>query len=237
MGYTMRRLKYCCLFLTFCFLLTTLVSCKKIEGETYMDNLFWKEYKINDSKSLDSILKKEYDLNELISFFKRSNINESFGFDSVFVDLSLSKVNNKFPVEVIRSGGYSVYKVIQGGYFYVFWVKPFDSEKRQTNGEPTVYFTAYFSSNKVASQFNSIKYGVSTAKDVKKVDPYLEFSFLISSGIFSYSLLDKDVLLQIEYAYKENIKDYEDLIVKEMKIVSRESAPSRYGAILDKDIL
>lgn len=41
---------------------------------------------------------------------------------------------------------------------------------------------------------------------------------------------------QLEYAYQENIDGYDDLIVKEKMIVARDSAPTRYSALLLSDL-
>ena len=74
----------------------------------------------NDTKTLESALTKEYDLNELRSFFKDSRANESIGFGSAKPALMFREVDHRYPVEILRTGGYSVYRVRQGGYFYVF---------------------------------------------------------------------------------------------------------------------
>ena len=145
-------------------------------------------------------------------------------------------MNYRYPVEILRTGGYSVYRVSQGGYFYVFWIKPFTIGTRQSNSEPSVYFSAYLSSDTSPDLFDSLTPGISTAADVQRIDPSFELSFLNSNGIFSYSYLNDETILQIEYAYQENIDGYDDLIVKEKMIVARDSAPTRYSALLLSDL-
>ena len=201
-----------------------------------MNDIFFNEYVMDDIKTLESNLTKEYDLNELRSFFKGSNANESIGFGSTVSALRFSEVNYRYPVEILRTGGYSVYRVSQGGYFYVFWIKPFATGTSQSNSEPSVYFSAYLSSDISPDLFDSITPGLSTAEDVRKIDPSFELSFLMSSGIFSYSYINDETILQIEYAYQENIDGYDDLIVKEKMIVARDSAPTRYSALLLSDL-
>lgn len=201
-----------------------------------MDDIFLNEYVTDDVKSLESSLTKEYDLNELRSFFKDSNANENACFGSTTSTLMFSDVNDKYPVEILRTGGYSVYRVSQGGYFYVFWVNSFDTETNQSNGELSVYFTAYLSSDISPDLFDSLTLGTSTAEDVKRIDPSFELSFLNSSGIFSYSYINDETILQIEYEHQGNIDGYDDLIVKEKTIVARDSVPSRYSALLSSDI-
>lgn len=201
-----------------------------------MNYIFFNEYVMDDTKALESELTKEYDLNELKSFFKGSNTNESIGFGSTALALTYSEVNKKFPIKILRTGGYSVYKVSQGGYFYVFWIKPFVTDTSQLNNEPSVYFSAYLSSDISLDLFNSLTPGISTAEDVCRIDPSFELSFLNSNGIFSYSYLNNKTILQIEYTYQGNIDGYDDLIIKEKTIVARDSAPTRFSVVLPNDL-
>ena len=201
-----------------------------------MNNIFFGEYVTDDLKTLDN-LTKEYDLCELRCFFEGNHSNENIGFGLSTSTLTFDNVNNEYPIEIIRSHGYSIYKVSQGGYFYVFWTKPLSSNISSMNVEPSVYFSAYLFSNRSEALFDSITPQISTAEDVKQIDPYFELSFLISSGIFSYSYLNDDIILQIEYEWQENINEYHDLIVKEKKVVSRSSAMSRFSTIFPSDLV
>lgn len=225
-----------CLFIVSCVVILLFASCGNKKDESDMNDIFFNGYVMDDIKTLESNLTKEYDLNELISFFKGSNANESIGFGSTVSALRFSEVNYRYPVEILRTGGYSVYRVSQGGYFYVFWIKPFATGTSQSNSEPSVYFSAYLASDISPDLFDSLTPGISTAEDVQRIDPSFELSFLISNGIFSYSYINDETILQIEYAYQENIDGYDDLIVKEKMIVARDSAPTRYSAILLSDL-
>lgn len=225
-----------CLFIVSCVVILLFASCGNKKDESDMNDIFFNGYVMDDIKTLESNLTKEYDLNELISFFKGSNANESIGFGSTVSALRFSEVNYRYPVEILRTGGYSVYRVSQGGYFYVFWIKPFATGTSQSNSEPSVYFSAYLASDISPDLFDSLTPGISTAEDVQRIDPSFELSFLISNGIFSYSYINDETILQIEYAYQENIDGYDDLIVKEKMIVARDSAPTRYSALLLSDL-
>lgn len=75
-----RKIKIIPLFLA---VLCLLCSCeKKSEDltESNVSDAFFNGYAMNDAKTLESALTKEYDLNELKAFFKDSNANESAGF-------------------------------------------------------------------------------------------------------------------------------------------------------------
>ena len=232
----MKKYMCICLFIVSCVVILLFASCGNKKDESDMNDIFFNEYVMDDIKTLESNLTKEYDLNELISFFKGSNANESIGFGSTVSALKFSEVNYRYPVEILRTGGYSVYRVSQGGYFYVFWIKPFATGTSQSNSEPSVYFSAYLASDISPDLFDSLTPGISTAEDVQRIDPSFELSFLISNGIFSYSYINDETILQIEYAYQENIDGYDDLIVKEKMIVARDSAPTRYSALLLSDL-
>ena len=71
-----------CLLAVTCMVLLLLASCDNKKGKNDMNDHFFNGYVMDDTKILESTLTKEYDLNELRSFFKNSNANESIGFGS-----------------------------------------------------------------------------------------------------------------------------------------------------------
>lgn len=192
----------------------------------------FEKYVVNDSADLDTALTAQYDIDDLRAFFNHSNINEGNALNS----LSYNDVNQEFPIEVTRAKGYSVYSVKQGGYFYVFWVGSYPDYPDLENYEPSVYFTAYLSSSRSSDLFDSLKAGESCAEDVRTIDPYVELNFLLSSGTFSYSYLNDEMLFQIEYARQGEPNRNGDLIIKEMEVIPREFSFSRYSTILPKDL-
>ena len=226
---------YVYLFVITCIALSLFALCNKKE-ESNMNDVFFNEYIMDDTKTLESALTKEYDLNELRLFFKDSRANENGVLGSAKPALMFREVDHRYPVEILRTGGYSVYRVRQGGYFYVFWVTPLVGDADRSNGEPSVYFSAYLASNISPDLFDSVTPGISTAEDIRKIDPSFELSFLISNGTYSYSYLNDGSVLQIEYALQGNVDGYDDLIVKEKMIVARASAPTRYSALLSSDL-
>ena len=226
---------YVYLFVITCIALSLFALCNKKE-ESNMNDVFFNEYIMDDTKTLESALTKEYDLNELRLFFKDSRANENGVLGSAKPALMFREVDHRYPVEILRTGGYSVYRVRQGGYFYVFWVTPLVGDADRSNGEPSVYFSAYLASDISPDLFDSVTPGISTAEDIRKIDPSFELSFLISNGTYSYSYLNDGSVLQIEYALQGNVDGYDDLIVKEKMIVARASAPTRYSALLSSDL-
>ena len=195
-----------------------------------------------DSEPLSSILTKEYSVQELRDFFGEVSLNESsvFGTEPDHLALTMADVNEKYPIECLRENGYSVYKVKEGGYFYVFWVNTFDPLSEQgikaENDSAVPYFTAYLSSLKSASDFDAIKEGVSTAADVAKIDPAFELEFILSNETVSYSLLGNGSIMEVCYRYDGNLNSRNDLIVKSMQIVRKDDCASRLAAILETDL-
>lgn len=241
MGSTMKLLYRICFTIFIVSIISLLFSaCESEESKMPITKAFFPEFVSNDATGLTDTLTKAYDIEELNNFFGDYSENEHIGFqnNNNLSTLTINMVNQRFPIEILRSNGYSVYKVKSGGYFYVFWINPFNSnsESTQSIDEPIVYFTAYLPSSKEASAFDSLKTGVSTADDVALIDPSFELTFLMSSGIYSYSFLNKDSVMQIEYTYSGEFKSRSDLIVKNKTVLAREIAPSRFASILLKDL-
>lgn len=231
----MKKYMYIYLTVVLCMVVLLFSSCKKKEHKMNMNNVFFDNYVMNDVETLESELTKEYDINELKEFFKNTNSNDGEFFKKS-TSMLFSEVNRSYPVEILRTGGYSVYRVSQGGYFYVFWIQPFVTDSNNSKNEPSVYFSTYLSSDKDVKLFDSLTPGVSTAEDVKLIDPYFELSFLSSNGIYSYSYINDKTMIGIKYEYADNINGYDDLIVKEKMIFSRESVPSRLSVVLSSDL-
>ncbi len=186
----------------------------------------------------------EYDLNELRTYFESGHQNESMGgLGGEKPKLTREAVKIKYPIEIERTcedvGGtgdrpfYAMYKVSQGGYYYVWW-RLF---KNLSTGESEncVYFSAYLVSDRSVELFDSIIPGVSTAADVKKIDPYIQFCFEFSSRTPSFSYINGDTVLEICYTWSK-LDSYEDLVVSKMELRNREIlANMLYLSILPGD--
>ena len=201
-----------------------------------MTQYFCGDNKTNDDITLDIAITNEYDLSELQTYFENCKMNEIEPLRQAGNSLSFNDVNQNYPVEVLRSGGYSVYKVKQGGYYYVFWIQPFSDDLSEAIGSPLVYFSSYLPDLKSLSEFDSLEIGKSTAKDVLQIDPSSELSFNRSTGVYSYTILENDTVLEIKYKHNGELTRYEDLIIEKIECIPRESAPSRYCTILAKDL-
>jgi len=213
---------------------------------------FVQGFTVDNSKPLASVLTKTYALHDLRSFFGQISPNESLMYGTHDVkSLNINHVHERFPIECLRKAEpmsyYVVYKVSEGGYFYVFWSLSVDPSPAKKSEYPTknannasVYFTAYLSPSSLrkASDFDSIKENFSTAEDVSQIDSALEISFLMSSGIRSYSLLENGSVMEIGYKNSDKIESRKDLIVTSKNLLSKNiaSTASHLASIHPKDL-
>ncbi len=199
----------------------------------------------DNSQPLSALLTKEYEAQALRDFFGPlpSSEEAAFGPARDGLDVSIENVNRNFPIECLRynqNDYYSVYKVAGGGYFYVFWDHVFSPLPgggwSQEPDRVVAYFTAHIVSPKKAGDFRPLKEGVSTAEDVALVDPALEFMFVMSHAIYSYSLLEKGAIMEIQYETPGKLNGRRDMIVKRKEEVPKEKAIGDLASILPEDL-
>lgn len=213
--------------------------------EENLQNPFLVEYPINNHTPLSELLTNSYSIYDLVGYFETVPQNERMMYNPNELPKLRDEVNVQFPIECIRQQNdfcsYSVYKVTQGGYFYVFWSGLVDTSNADSSSlsiRPAVYLTAYLSELKEKEDFQSLIEGISTAEDVAKIDPAVEISFLSSSGIYSYSLLANGEVLVIRYSYSTPIKSRTDLLVESVSVVSQDAvASSSYLASIQHEDL
>lgn len=202
------------------------------------------EDRIENTKRLSDILTDEYAIEDLADFFGRASSNESSLSGLKTLDVRIAAANEKFPIECLRQTDrgilYSVYKVKEGGLFYVFWAGIFDNtiDAKDTIVDWTVYFTAYLPTSVKLTQndFNSIIPNSSTAEEVAVIDPNFELCFLLSSRTASYSLLEDGSVMEICYDFGEKPESRADLIVTSKEILSGTDSPSNLAAVYPYDL-
>ena len=219
-------------------MLTTIFGSCYWKGQYQMNtqNSSFSGFPADNTTSLSDILSNTYALQDFYDYFGTISTHERIMYASNRDDvpISITDVDKTFPIECIRQGGeisyYSVYKVSEGGYFYIFWNSSAnlanDFDLLQQAKSATVYFTAYLPSLKEFSNFVSIKEGISTAEDVAVIDPALELSFSSSSGIRSFSLMSDGTVLEVQYKRGTVVGSRKDLVVESMNLISKEPARS-----------
>ena len=232
-------------------LIVLLPSCKQ-KGDTGMNHPFITVHGFlaDNSSSLAEVLTIEYELKELTDYFGYPPIFEKLWYKSSDYlsaspnRMTISDVNERFPIECLREEYYTVYKVKEGGYFYVFWDITSDPNACESSSlsveesDAAVYFTAYLASapQRKESDFNIIKENKSTADDVAAIDPAMEINFLLSSRTASYSLLGNGKVMEVCYTWNEIPKSRSDLIVIKKEVISNNIAPSRLASIREPDL-
>ena len=222
--------------------IVSILSACQNKGAANMTTEYVDGFICDDSKPLSQMLTTDYSLQELKNYFGELSPNEVniFCSNNNTTEMSIRKVNQDYPVECIRSAGYSVYKIREGGYYYVFWTKPIDSFSEQgaiqEADDAYVYCTAYLSSLKKEVDFDSIVEGVSTADDVSNIDSGIEFVFNLSSKTPSYCLLDDGNIMEVCYVWDGDLNSRRDLVVESKTIISKDMCPSRLASILPSDL-
>lgn len=225
------------------FLLTVLCCNSCVKNDIKKDPVpitghYFGDFYYDDSKALSEILTTSYPLKELEDFFAGSLYEEDIYKDDVKKGktLYISDVNDKFPIECLRSTGCVVYKVTEGGYFYVFFIRIEDFKTNQTI-DSTVFFYTYFNSGVIKENFDNIIDNVSTVRDVYKVDPSLELITYMSSRVCSCSLLKNNMVMEIDYEVRgKDDKGIMVLAVIKKEVIPRSESVGRISLILDKDL-
>ena len=153
-----------------------------------------------------------YPLEQLRSYFPYSSSVENNWCGAVenLDDYNYEKITAAFPSGALRVYGtdekcyYTVYKVQEGGWFYVFWdavraAVPAESELPK----PWSSTMLYVSELKSYEDFAALEIGVSTGTDVTKIDPAGQFVFTLSNRTPSWHLLADGSVLEIEYTVPE----------------------------------
>ena len=205
---------------------------KNMKTEKYVDGFI-----ANDAKTLNEILTNEYTLIELEDYFGKKNQNETIGFGGNDNEtLYIRDVDKLFKVECLRTKGYTVYKVKEGGYYYVFWSKVMEKNQTSMKEDAAVYFSVHIKSLKKEADFSKLT-NEDTAMDVFEIDKSMELQFLLSNGIYSYSLLDDGNVVEIKYGHKSSVRQKDDLKIKEINIIHKnKELPSRLASIMPKDL-
>lgn len=206
--------------------------CRKENNQ--LENQFIYEIPVDNEKRVNSSLLTEYNLIELKNFFGDYSTQEKSTFDlKDSLDLDFFTVNQTFPIQFFRFNKhclYSIYKVKEGGYYYVFWSES-DSDK-----SILVSDTFYIDRLKQSKDFIDVKIGESTYEEIHQIDPSSELILILSNGVYSYSLLQDEKMLQIKYTYNQ-ISYRRDLIVEKIDVVSLDdSFGSKLSLIYTKDL-
>ena len=193
---------------------------------------------VDNETPLEEVLTNEYPLSLLETFFGR-HATQGAGMLSdmdAVIKHSMVEVHMNFPIQCLRYHNnvhYSVYKVEEGGYYYVFWTVPL-ANSQNSDQSISVASSVYISRLPSVSEFRWVIKNHTTGEKILEIDPSMEIDFLASS-VRSYSRLDDGRIVLISYRYT-NFEKLSDLIVDGIWIYPPRTIDSAISAIFDADL-
>lgn len=216
--------KTLCIILAFIFSAFVFVGCQKEPDKPRETRLSTFDFQ------------NEYSITELEDFFGELPLEEQQIYNKDGARwITQTETLEKFPAEysgkprdwpINSSFDYVIYKVKEGGYYYVFF-------SGVTPEETYVGFTAHLTKLCKKSDFRSIKAGKSTAADVAKIDPAMEMTFMMSSGIYSTSLLEGGKVFFVKYKHSDKGYTSRNDLVVEKTFVNEDFAGCWSGVSLE----
>lgn len=160
-------------------------------------------YNYDNRTNLNEMDLNEYSITDLEDYFKYDFTQEKKVFSKEIFPMVdrylINLVDRKFKIQCLRKtryNYYTVYKVKEGGKYFVFWSQGDDG---------TVYVerTFYIKGLNANGDFRKIKEKRSSYKDVLNVDTNTDLDLRSSLGRFSYSVLADGRLLKISYVLEQ----------------------------------
>ncbi len=188
---------------------------------------FPEKYTINNEEDVDKLITHEYPLSELVDFFGMDEFSDGGFYYIPYYSKGIitpDTVNEKFPIECTRerdNGYYTVYKVKEGGNYFVFWSEfreYIEGGKKEYSDYYGVGGTDYIYSIKNINDFSSLQPGISTYNDVIDIDPSTELIETGAEGSYSISLLDDNNVLVIWYSAWVKKGKGNEVIIRFMRI-------------------
>lgn len=182
-----------------------------------------------------------YSVDSLDSFFSgrcvndvvlRRNRGEPISFDEVMKQYSVvrTRYDDRLDLPFSRHQPlYSIIRVKEGGYYYLFWVVSIQNETAST----VLGFYAYIS-NTTTVEISMLEKGADISS-LCTITPYTELSILQSNGSYCYIYLDAENLIEIECIF-DNSKTPPSYRIVEAKLQSRKSSPSFFALLQDCDL-
>ena len=200
------------------------------EKEVALRKRFSQYVTLDDTTPLEEALTVSYPLEELKAYFYPAN------WDVHWQNYAeLPWVHDAFPIEIMRSNYYTVYRVEEGGYFYVFW-------DGYHNGYPYVRFSSYIPGDQTLHDLADIEIGVTTLEDLLQIDHRVTYS---GDELCLWAYLNAEEVLRIlykaEYGYDEmgNFTHY-GFYVTSIEVFPRDDCYSFgcrfFGDILPQDL-
>lgn len=191
--------------------------------------------------TLPKEIKDDYPILSLDMFFSGQSVNDIILCREKGEPISIDKVERQYPALLTRYKDnlgfpfqqhqplYSILRVSEGGYYYLFWVKSFQ------NGISTTVlgFFAYINwTNTVDAKRIE---GMEAIRDVLTVNPYLQINTSMSSQTSCYIFSDAANIVEIECII-ENSVNPSYYRIKEVKLKPRKESSSYFALLEDYDL-
>lgn len=206
---------------------------EKIEVEQILKNKY--DLLLSEEINIKTI-KREYDLDTLKKYFGEVSAMESSLFENLdYKSKNIKEVDEQFPIEILRYNNsclYSVYKVIDGGYYYVFYSISY-KEDDINQKDIMVTDTFYITTPRTIEEFSSLIPNQSTYNDLIKISNTTELITIKSNELVSYTLIDDKVILKTTYN-NESIDNINELVITKLEYV--EKGETYLSCILKEDL-
>lgn len=179
---------------------------------------------VDNEISLSSLDQNYYSLSELEDYFSDFSISKRDDLmDDTYKLDEITEINEVFPIKVLRLNNetlYTIYPVKEGGLYYVFFTIAYPIDYNYENldkVEIVCFHSVYIDNLKNEVDFMELEKGYSSFEDVRKISDVVELKINLSSGIFSYTLLNDSKLLEVKYILDDESKS---LVVEKIGIVA-----------------
>ena len=197
----------------------------------------------NDDCSYEDSITEEYPREQLISFFHDYMMTRKEFLLGNSDGITIQEVHEMFPIQVLRTKDYTIYKATSGELFYVFWDGGKDemAEDGTVIGRcydhATVYGVLILKDLLEEDDFSVLTPGVSNAFDVLRIDPGMELFAMFSSRLASFHLLKDGSRVFISYPYVDGFDSLYDFVISDIRIVPPdEHCPGCCSWILADDL-
>lgn len=191
-------------------------------------------YKVDNTNNIGEKIKNAYSIMDFEKYFGKYSLgvyHAGFRERETEGSLKIKDIEKQFAVEIIRSSKkmhYTVYRIKEGGYYYIFWFNG-------TDNEIYAFDTFYISSSNYVSDISKYK-KIQNIDELLALYPYTEIEIKADYGSDSYNIMSKSELVSIKYDYLKGKGYY---TVREITTLDRNDnklAWTMLSAILERDL-
>ncbi len=207
----------------------------------------------SSASSIDTVLSVEYNLEEIDAYIKPRNTHKLAEAPPLSIEdiLFYHDLDAKYPIEIFRicdNTAYTVYKISDGGYYYVFWTFAYPSDSGRDASEDIdwadkeylcVLFSIYIDSDPSDQlDYAAIQPGTTSLSDLIEMDANIDRRFTVPYDYYYY--LNRNDVLQVRCKlgelYEDNAGSAENIIVESVSVIPRDESSGYLAYINDEDL-